>query len=483
VKRSLAELVEVIDVAAKREWQRIKISGISEDSRCIRPGDLFVAIKGYVDDGHRYIDEAVARGASAVIIEEQGEALTHSCTVPFVPVSDTRSALAQLAATFWGHPTRSLFTVGVTGTNGKTTVCHLVAHLLGEGETALISTVANEARNLRAVTTPSSPIIQEIAHDALLAAQKHLVVEVSSAGLVLHRVDAIDFDAAVFTNVTHDHLDFHKDWESYLEAKLLLFCELKPGSWSIVNGDDPAAERILSATQGKTLTYAIHRDADLRATDVRYQLRETTFSLHFDAEEVPIRLRLPGEHNVRNALAAASVGIIRGLSLSTIAQRLASARSVEGRYQLFRARNGATVIVDFAHSPDPLERMLRSLRPFYKRIICAFGCSGESDREKRPLMGRISGRLADLTILTTDNPKTEDPERIIDEIEPGLKPTGGRYERIVDRREAIRRAVNLAHPGDVVLLAGKGHETYQIVGHEFVPYSDAEVLREERLVE
>ncbi len=483
MKRSLAELVEVIDVAAKPEWERIKISGINEDSRCVRPGHLFVAIKGYVDDGHRYIDEAVARGASAVIIEKQGEAVTHSCTLPFVPVNDTRSALAQLAATFWGHPTKDLFTVGVTGTNGKTTVCHLVAHLLGEGETALISTVANEARNLRAVTTPSSPIIQEIAHDALAAGRKYLVVEVSSAGLVLHRVDAIDFDAAVFTNVTHDHLDFHKDWESYLEAKLLLFRGLKTESWAIVNGDDPAAKQFAGATQGKTFSYAIRRDADLRATDVRYQLQETTFSLCFEREEVPMKLRLPGEHNVKNALAAASVGIVKGLSLTAIAERLAPAQSVEGRYQLFRARNGATVIVDFAHSPDPLERMLRSLRPFYKRIICVFGCSGEADRAKRPLMGKISGQLADLTILTTDNPKTEDPERIIDEIEEGLKPTGGRYERIVDRRAAIRRAVNSAQPGDVVLLAGKGHETYQIIGHEFVPYSDVEFLREEGLVE
>ncbi len=483
MKRSLAELAEGSDVAVKREWQRIQISGISEDSRCIQPGDLFVAIKGYVDDGHRYIDEAVARGASAVLVEEQEESLTHSCTVPFVPVNDTRSALAQLAATFWGHPTKDLFTVGVTGTNGKTTVCHLVAHLLGESETALISTVANEARNLRAVTTPSSPIIQEIARDALTAGQKCLVVEVSSAGLVLHRVDAIDFDIAVFTGLTHDHLDFHQDWESYLEAKLLLFRGLKPESWAIVNEDDSAAKQFAGATQGKTFSYAICRDADLRAADARYQLQETTFSLRSEGEEVPIRLRLPGEHNVRNALAAASVGIVKGLSLTAIAERLASAQRVEGRYQLFRVRNGATVIVDFAHSPDPLERMLRSLRPFYKRIICVFGCSGESDREKRPLMGEISGRLADLTVLTTDNPKTENPERIIDEIEPELKLTGGRYERIVDRREAIRQAVGLARPGDVVLLAGKGHETYQIVGHEFVPYSDAEVLREEGLVE
>jgi len=483
MKRSLGELVAALGIPPKPEWQRIEISGITEDSRCIRPGHLFVAIRGYVEDGHRYIDEAVARGAIAVIVEVQEEALTPSCTAPFVPVNDTRSALAQLAAAFWGDPTKDLFTVGVTGTNGKTTVCHLIAHLLGEKQTALITTIANEKRNLRAITTPSSTLIQEIAYDALVAGQKHLVVEASSAGLVLHRADAIDFDAAVFTNLTHDHLDFHEDWESYLEAKLILFRGLKPCACAIINADDPAAEQFVAATQGKTLTYALHRDADLRADAMRYQLQESTFSLCFEREEVPIELRLPGEHNVKNALAAASVGIVKGLSLTAIAERLASAQSVDGRYQLLRARSGATVVVDFAHSPDPLERMLEAVRPFHTRIICVFGCPGRSDREKRPLMGEISGRLADLTILTTDNPKTEDPERIIDEIEAGLAPTGGRYERFADRREAIRKAVNRALPDDVVLIAGKGHETYQIVGHEFVPFSDAGFLREEDLVE
>ncbi len=481
MKRSLGELVAALGIPPKPEWQGIEISGITEDSRCIRPGYLFVAIRGYVEDGHRYIDEAVARGAIAVIVEVQEEALTPSCTAAFVAVNDTRSALAQLAAVFWGHPTTELFTVGVTGTNGKTTVCHLIAHLLGERETALITTIANEKRNLRAITTPSSPLIQEIAYDALVAGQKHLVIEVSSASLALHRVDAVDFDVAVFTNLTHDHLDFHGDRENYLEAKLILFRGLRPAAWAIVNADDSAAERVLDAARGWPFTFAVHRGADLQATDIRCERHRTTFSLRWEGSEAATTLHLPGEHNVTNALAAASVGIEQGLSLQVIAERLACARNAEGRYQRFRARNGATVIVDFAHSPDSLERMLEAVRPFHTRLICVFGCPGQSDRKKRPLMGEISGRLADLTILTTDNPKTEDPERIIDEIEAGLAPTGGRYERFADRREAIREAVNRALPDDVVLIAGKGHETYQIVGHEFVPFSDAGFLCEEGL--
>ena len=476
--RNLASLVKVLRLPSRAEWQEVEITGITEDSRLIKPGFLFVAIRGYVDDGHRYIDEAIARGATAVITEQDT-----SCSAPCISVIDARIALAKLSATFFGNPTQGMFTVGVTGTNGKTTVCHLIAHLLDEEKTTLISTVANEDRGLRAVTTPPSSLIQQIAHEAVSKERKNLVIEVSSAALVLHRVDRVDFDAAVFTNLTHDHLDFHANWESYLSAKLLLFRGLKPEACAIVNVDDPVAERVLAANTGRAATYAIHSDADLRAIDIHYKLRETMFTLRSYDEAVSTKLRLPGEHNLYNALAAAAVAMSKGMSVGTIAERLASAHNVEGRYQFFQAQNGAAVIVDFAHSPDSLEKMLKSLRPYYKRVICVFGCGGESDRKKRPPMGKISGKLADLTILTSDNPKTEDPQVIIDEIEAGLIPTGGRYEKIIDRREAISRAMSLAQQEDVVLLAGKGHEPYQIIGHEFVPYSDVGFLREVGLVE
>lgn len=497
--QSFASLAEAIGVPPQPGWESIEITGVSEDSRLVHPGFLFVAIAGFITDGRRYIEDAIARGAVAIVGEKDVP-----CSVPFVRVDNGREALAHLSAAFFSHPTRDLFTVGVTGTNGKTTVCHLVAHLLGKERSTLISTVANEARNMRAVTTPTSPLIQRIARETLAAEKENLVLEVSSAALLLHRVDSVDFDVAVFTNLTHDHLDFHDDREGYLAAKLLLFRNLDPGATAIVNADDPAADRVLAASAGHLLTYnrlgsdlvscmkssgtppletARSRKKQgltpsIRAEKIHYTLRKTSFTLRVGEEAQPIELHLPGEHNVYNALAAAAVATVKGMTLTMIAERLRTARSVEGRYQFFHAKNGATVIVDFAHSPDSLEKMLLSLRPYHNKIICVFGCGGESDRKKRPLMGAISGTLADMTILTCDNPKTEDPEAISAEIEAGLLPTGGRYEKIVDRRDAIRRAIDLAEPKDVILIAGKGHEPYQIIGHEFVPYSDAGFLHE-----
>jgi UDP-N-acetylmuramoyl-L-alanyl-D-glutamate--2,6-diaminopimelate ligase len=503
ITQCLASLAKAIGVSPQPGWESIEIAGISEDSRLIHPGFLFVAIGGFITDGHRYIEDAIARGAVAIVGEKNAP-----CSVPFVRVDNGREALAHLSAAFFSHPTRDLFTVGVTGTNGKTTVCHLVAHLLGEERSTLISTVTNEARNMRAVTTPTSPLIQQIAHEALAAEKENIILEVSSAALLLHRVDSVDFDVAVFTNLTHDHLDFHDDRKAYLEAKLLLFRNLDPGATAIVNTDDPAANRVLAASTGHLLTYnrlgsdlvscmessetppletaRLHKKQGLTpnfcAEEIRYAPRKTLFTLRVGEETQPIELHLPGEHNVYNALAAAAVATVKGMTLTMIAERLRTARSVEGRYQFFRAKNGTTAIVDFAHSPDSLEKMLLSLRPYHDKVICVFGCGGESDRKKRPLMGTISGALADMTILTCDNPKTEDPEAISAEIEAGLLPTGGRYEKIVDRRDAILRAIALAGPKDVILIAGKGHEPYQIIGHEFVPYSDAGVLHEAGLV-
>ncbi len=473
----LSALAAALEVLALSDWDEIKITGISYDSRRIGPGEIFVAIPGFVADGHDYISAAVARGAAAVVSER-----AVNTTVPTITVQNSRVALAQLAAAFYGHPTHDLFTVGVTGTNGKTTVCHLAAHILGSDATALLSTVATEQRGMHAVTTPEAPFIQRFAWDAAHAGKKNLVLEVSSAGLALHRTDCVDFDVAVFTNLTHDHLDFHTDREEYLHAKLRLFTGLKRDGVAIINRDDPVSGRFIAATRARVVTYAIHRQAELRAVDVKYSLQRTRFTLKTDAGSIPVEIALPAEHNVYNALAAFGIGIAAGVPFTEIVARLATARSVTGRYQFFRATTGATVIVDFAHSPDSLERMLRSLRPYYKRIICVFGCGGESDRAKRPIMGRISATLSDYTIITTDNPKTEDPARIIAEITAGM-PVTARYETIIDRKAAIRRAIAMAGPDDGVLIAGKGHEPYQIIGHTFVPYNDADFLRAAGLVE
>ena len=475
ITQSLASLAEAIGSGHIPGWEKIAIRGITQDSREVRPGYLFVAIKGYVSDGHRFIPDAISRGAAAVVACRDV-----ACSVPCIRVSDARSALAALSARFFSHPTRDLFTVGVTGTNGKTTVCHLVGHLLGDDESVIVGTVSNEAMGMHAVTTPESPIVQRIASDARAKERKNLILEASSAGLALHRLDQIDFDAAVFTNLTHDHYDFHRDRDAYLQAKLTLFRGLKGGAAAIINADDPVADRVIAAAGGEVVTYAIAKPACYRATNIEYELKSTRFTMEHGADRVPVCIALPGEHNVYNALAAAAVALEAGIPFPLIASRLATARSVPGRYQFMHARNGASVVIDFAHSPDSLEKMLTSLRPHYERIICVFGCGGESDRDKRPVMGRISARLADITILTTDNPKSEDPREIIDAIAEGIS-SEAKCERILDREEAIRRAIELAQPDDVVLIAGKGHETYQIVGHEFVPYSDVEFLAESGL--
>jgi UDP-N-acetylmuramoyl-L-alanyl-D-glutamate--2,6-diaminopimelate ligase len=477
VIQSVASLARAIGHAPKPGWAQIKVLGLTQDSRIVKPGYVFVAIQGFVSDGHRYIGEAISRRACAVVVQK--DVLSF---VPTLRVPDSRRALAVLSSTFFGNPTRDLFTVGVTGTNGKTTVCHLVAHLLGEEKSEIISTVNNQERGLQGITTPESPILQHIALETKLAGRKNLIIEASSAGLLLNRLDSVDFDAAVFTNLTRDHYDLHCDQESYLKAKLILFENLKKDALAVINADDPMAWRFIAAAKSKVVTYSSLRAASYRAEDIKLALNSTQFHVVHGTQHVKMEIGLPGYYNVNNALAAIAVAAKAGISLQDISVKLKSAVSPQGRYQFLRAINGATVVVDFAHSPDSLENILLSLRPYYNRVICVFGCAGQSDRGKRPIMGRISSKLADITILTTDNPKQEDPEKIIAEIAAGI-PVGYRYERITDRKRAITKALELATARDVVLIAGKGHEAYQVIEHELVPYSDIKYLQESGLVQ
>jgi len=467
----LADLASSLRIPSLGAWHGVEIAGICDDSRNVNIGDLFVAIPGSLHDGADYMNDALRRGAVAIVSER-------SCTsdIPNLVVPDARVALATLAAEFHCHPTQSLFTVGVTGTNGKTTVCHLTAHLLGAARTTIIGTVTNDARGLRAVTTPESPIVQSMAADALRSGHRNLVIEASSIGLASHRLDAVDFDVAVFTNLSRDHHDFHGGRTAYLEAKSMLFQGLKPGATAVVNADDPAASEILGATRAHALTYAAEGAADLAAMDTELETRSSTFRAGWQGQDAVVRLQLPGQHNVENALAAIAIGLSSGIPLAELAERLRSAPPVPGRCQFFQRPDGATVVVDFAHTPDALARMLELLRRDFSRVIAVFGCPGASDRGKREQMGEIASRLADLTVLTSDNPKHEDPTSIIEEIALGVARSGGRMERMPDRAEAIEGAVAVARSGDVVLVAGKGHETYQIVGDRTIDYSDAAVL-------
>jgi UDP-N-acetylmuramoyl-L-alanyl-D-glutamate--2,6-diaminopimelate ligase len=472
-EKSLAELARAVGIAPPSGWQTVFATGVTEDSRRVVPGHVFVAVRGTRHDGADYVGEAIARGAIAVVAER-----SRAAAGPWLHVDDARTALARLAATFHDHPTRELFTVGVTGTNGKTTVCHLIAYLLGEADTALISTVTNEDRRLRAITTPSSPELQRMAREARDLGKRNLVIEASSIGLEQRRLDDVDFDVAAYTNLTHDHLDLHVDRAAYLQAKTMLFRSLKPEGWAVVNADDRTSKTILAANRGRAVTYAIGRSADLTAVDLRFQERATSFRIRHGEMCVPTCVPLPGAHNVSNALAAVAVGLCYGHSLVGLAGRLRDAPRVAGRCQFFERGDGVTAVVDFAHNPDALERTLRTLGRAFGRVISVFGCPGDSDRAKRPLMGRVSARYAARTVLTADNPKNESPDVIIDEIAAGLDAVAGVTERIIDRGEAIRHAVAEANSGDVVLIAGKGHETYQIVADRFEPFSDVAVLEE-----
>lgn len=467
----LGDLSAAIGIAPSPDWADVFVTDITEDSRSVRPGSLFVAVPGATRDGADFIDEAIGRGAAAIASQSQREA-----AVPHLRVEDARAAMAGLASAFHGSPTQDLFTVGVTGTNGKTTVCQWTAHLLGVDRTVVIGTLENESRGLPAVTTPSSPIVQRLAAEARDSGAKSLIVEASSIGLAQRRLDAVDFDVAVFTNLSHDHLDAHGTKTAYLEAKRTLFSGLKGAAHAIVNADDPTGEVILAGCHAEAVRYGVDPRADLRAIDPEIAPRETCCSLAWRGATARLRLPHPGVHNLSNALAAASVALVRGAGLRDVTERLGRAPAIDGRLQFFTRSDGVIGVVDFAHTPDSLRRAMEVVRPPTGRLFVVFGCPGASDRAKRPLMGEIAGSMADRTILTADNPKHEDPESILDEIEVGLRRSEGRWERVIGRADAADRAVRLAHPGDVVLLAGKGHERYQIIGGEFVPYSDRATL-------
>lgn len=469
--KPLFELSSALEITPRPEWKQRMITAITEDSRRAGPGSLFVAIRGTRADGNAFVGDAIARGAGAVVTEEP-----IPLKVPCLTVPHARDALARLSATFFDHPTRELRTIAVTGTNGKTTVCHLIAHLLGQDQTAIIGTVANTATGLPDVTTPSPPMIQELARCAVEQGKKVLVIEASSVGLEQGRLKEVAFGSAAFTNLTSDHLDLHHSVDAYYEAKAILFRTLKPTAWAVVNLDDPAGKRLLVETAARTFTVGRAPDADLRAQDIGCAWGETAFVLHHKAAEAGVRVPLTGMHNVSNVLVAAGVALCEGVPLQQIAQRLPSFRPVAGRLETLHNDTGVTAVVDFAHNTDALERTLETLRQFFPRIITVFGCPGDADREKRPAMGATAQRLSDAVVVTTDNPKTEDPVAIFAEISAGFTGDRGSIQHIPDREQAIRYAISLAHPGDVVLMAGKGHETHQIIDHHRMPYSDLAVL-------
>jgi UDP-N-acetylmuramoyl-L-alanyl-D-glutamate--2,6-diaminopimelate ligase len=459
----------------------IPVSEVGYDSRRLGPGALFVAIRGLVADGNSYVDAALKRGALAVASEAAPQP-----GVPWLQVPDARTALAVLAAALLGEPARSLELVGVTGTNGKTTTTHLIdAALRACGlRSGLIGTVQYRVgeRLAEAVrTTPESSDLQGLLREMLDAGCSHAVLEVSSHSLALQRVHGCPFRVAVFTNLTRDHLDFHGDMEAYFAAKRLLFDTLlRPDGHAIVNADDDRAAELVGVSRGKVWTYSLERLADLKAEDIRLSLQGTRFLVKTPLGGFELASPLLGRFNVQNLLAAFGAALALGLPPEAALAGLSSLRLVRGRLERVEAGQDFVVIVDYAHTDDALKNLLETVRELQpRRLITVFGCGGDRDRSKRPLMGAVATRLSDVVIVTSDNPRSEPPDAIIDEIERGMN--GGRRaerHRIVARRDAIAKALELAGPGDAVVIAGKGHESYQVLRDRSVPFDDRQVALE-----
>ncbi|HEV8149754.1 MAG TPA: UDP-N-acetylmuramoyl-L-alanyl-D-glutamate--2,6-diaminopimelate ligase [Gemmatimonadales bacterium] len=454
------------------------LSGLTTDSRSVTPGSLFVAVRGTQADGHRFVGQAVAGGAVAVAVEARVET-----PVPQLVVRDGRLAAIALARAWYGDPAAELQLIGITGTNGKTTTTGLLAHLLNRsGDAGSIGTLgAFDATGARvpsaagSLTTPG-PVELHASFAALRErGVRRVAMEASSHSLDQGRLDGLVFAAAVFTNLTQDHLDYHRTMEEYLAAKLRLLGLLGKDAVLAVNADDPAWLAI--PRRSGTVSFGFAPTADLRATLPALGAAGSRFRLEgrFGIREV--ELPLPGEFNIANALAAAAVALGLGGTLAEVVERLADAPQIPGRMERLVAEP-FTVLRDYAHTPDALARALAALRPLTRgRLIVLFGCGGDRDRGKRPLMGRLAGARADFTVVTSDNPRTEDPEAIIDDVMGGLPP-GAPHLRLADRRAAIRAALDFAEPGDTLLLAGKGHETYQVIGAQSLPFDERAIVAE-----
>jgi UDP-N-acetylmuramoyl-L-alanyl-D-glutamate--2,6-diaminopimelate ligase len=462
------------------------VTGISYDSRRVQPGHVFVALKGQHADGSVFAQQAVDRGAVAIVAQEPSPSELRPL---WTSVHDPRLALALLAVAFSGNPSLEMRVVGITGTNGKTTTAYLVASIFEAAEIpcGLLGTVGYRiGDDVRAAThtTPEAPEVQTLLREMVDRGCGACAMEVSSHALSLRRVDGMTFAAAVFTNLTRDHLDFHGDMDAYFQAKRRLFEMLPRDAPSLINVDDPRGA-VLAGMTGRPVTYAVNRAADVTPGPLSFSLTGLEFDVRTPRGTMHVKSPLVGRPNVYNILAAVATGTALGLSFHEIESGVASLTGVPGRFQLVSGpRSDVMVVVDYAHTDDALRNLLETARPLASgRLITVFGCGGDRDRTKRPLMGAVAGRLSDLIVITSDNPRSEDPLRIIEEIHRGITPDTQRDATqstltVPDRREAINKAIELARPGDLVLIAGKGHEKYQIVGSAVLPFDDVAVARE-----
>ena len=469
---------------AQGETAIADVTGIAYDSRDVVPGHVFVALKGLQTDGSLFVRQAVERGAAAVVAEHTDASLS----VPMVQVKDSRSALAVLASEFYGHPSEKMRVIGITGTNGKTTTAYLVASIFQAAgvRCGVLGTVAyrigDEVRE-SIHTTPEAPDVQRMLREMLDRGCGACAMEVSSHALSLRRVDAMTFSAGVFTNLTRDHLDFHGDMDTYFRAKRRLFEELPDDAPSLINLDDPRGTAVVEISS-RPVTYAVGHPADIMPGPLSFTLDGLTFDIRTPRGTLQARSKLVGRPNVYNILAAVSAAVALDLPFDAIEKGIQALDAVPGRFEVVsNPGDDVMVVVDYAHTDDALRNLLETARPLARgRLITVFGCGGERDRTKRPLMGAVAGRLSDVIVITSDNPRREDPARIIDEVQRGITPDtqrpGSELFAIPDRSAAVVKAIEMAMPGDLVLLAGKGHEKYQVVGEKSLPFDDAATARE-----
>ncbi|MBM2841330.1 MAG: UDP-N-acetylmuramoyl-L-alanyl-D-glutamate--2,6-diaminopimelate ligase [Bacteroidetes bacterium] len=466
----------------------VEVRGIQYDSRKVERDFLFVAIRGETADGHKFIDHAVKNGAKVVVVEDDAALPDHffmHAGVVKIVVQDARKALASIAANYYQHPSKKLRLVGVTGTNGKTTTTHLIKSILERtGEhVGLIGTIAYSVGDEVIPATHTTPESLEL--NQLLSAMVQqncsaAVIEVSSHALAMDRVFGLDFEVGVFTNLTQDHLDFHGSMDKYFAAKRILFDGLDSSSFAVVNVDDSYGKRIAVNSKATRLTYSAASAADVFAADIRLSVRGSEFQVEHAGARTTISSSLAGRFNVSNILAAYSTGVALDVPRQQLVEGIQNLKTVRGRFEQIISPAGWTAVVDYAHTPDALENCLRTIHDILPkddrgRIITTFGCGGNRDRGKRPLMGKIATELSNITIVTSDNPRNEDPQAIIDEIMVGVV-KGKEVHTEADRGKAIRMALGLARRGDVVLVAGKGHEDYQVVGTEKHHFDDREEI-------
>ena len=453
-----------------------EVTNLTYDSRQVVAGSCFFAIEGVVADGHNYIDSAVSKGAVAIVCKRLPESLATETTT-YIVTDDTDKAMAIIAANFYGNPSRKLAVVGVTGTNGKTTIATLLYDLvrLMDHKAGLISTVVYKVDDEEIVSTHTTP--DTIRLNAMLAAMvergcEYCFMECSSHAIVQRRIYGIEFKGALFTNLTHDHLDYHKTFAEYIRAKKIFFDELKKGSFAIVNADDRNGEVMLQNTVAKRLTLSLRRAADFNCKVMESTVEGTLLRI----DNVDLWVGFLGRFNAYNLLTVYAAAIELGFDKAEVLRCISMLHPVDGRFDMIHATDGTTAIIDYAHTPDALENILKSvaeIRSPKQKVTVICGCGGERDKTKRPEMAAIAVKLSDRAIFTADNPRSEDPEQILREMEEGVAVTDN-YMKIVDRDNAIKTAVMLSTAGDIIVIAGKGHETYQIIGTEKLPFNDKE---------